>query len=204
MAAVLWILLAYGSYWIGWQIQLQDPDPGLSNALQKKCYKWQHIAVFIYLLLFQTFAVSGQEDPLMFLLQAYLLSALLLAAWIDQYIQLIPDAVYIPGFAGGILWLAFCPEKGIINSVIAFIVLQFLIFRHLYGGSDCLAYILCAVYLAGRGYGLLGYLLFMLLTVGIEAMDQIRKKNIAKGRLKQPVALIPYMALSLLLWEMFQ
>ena len=114
LAAVLWILLAYGSYWIGWQVQLQDPDPGLRNALQIRSCKWQHPGVLVYLLLFRLLAVPGQEDPLLFLLEAYSLSSLLLAAWIDHYTQLISDVVYLPGLAGGFLWLA-CYKPGLMS-----------------------------------------------------------------------------------------
>ena len=83
-----------------------------------------------------------------------------------------------------------------------FVGLQAVIFRRLYGGSDCIAYCLCALYLAGTGGGLLEDLLFMLLTVGIEAVVQIVHHNLdfRHGRLIRPVALIPYMAVSMLLW----
>lgn len=40
MSVILWILQAYGSYRIGWQLQLLDPDPGLCDTLQSKYCKW--------------------------------------------------------------------------------------------------------------------------------------------------------------------
>ena len=203
MVTILWILQAYGSYRIGWQLQLLDPNPGLCDTLQSKYCKWQHLIAFMYLSLLGS--VMGDPDKeVMQLLQAYVLSSLILAAWIDHYIQLIPDIIYAPGLAGGILWLIYDnPGVDIIINLIVFASIQILIFRRLYGESDCLAYILCAVYLAGSGWGkkLTDYLLFMLLTVIIELVDQIRKKNILKnGRLKRPVPLIPYIAVAMLLY----
>ena len=202
MAAVLWILLAYGSYQIGWQLQLQDPDPGLCNALQERVCKWQHLITFVYLALFRLLNSSQGQMKMMQLLQAYVIGALLLAAWIDHYTRLIPDMVYVPGFAGGILWLVYCrPGADIVINLIVFIAMQILIFRRCLGGSDCLAYILCAVYLAGYGKKLMDYLLLMLLTVALELIVQIKNKNILKnGKLIQPVALIPYMAVAVILY----
>ena len=182
MSVILWILQAYGSYRIGWQLQLLDPDPGLCDTLQSKYCKWQHLIAFMYLSLLGI-VMGDPNKQVMQLLQAYVLSSLILAAWIDHYIQLIPDIIYAPGLAGGILWLIYDnPGVDIIINLIVFASIQILIFRRLYGGSDCLAYILCAVYLAGSGWGkkLTDYLLFMLLTVIIELVDQIRKKNILK------------------------
>lgn len=206
MSVILWILQAYGSYRIGWQLQLLDPDPGLCDTLQSKYCKWQHLIAFMYLSLLGI-VMGDPNKQVMQLLQAYMLSSLILAAWIDHYIQLIPDVIYAPGLTGGILWLIYYnPGADIIINLIVFVSIQLLIFRRLYGGSDCLAYILCAVYLAGNGCGkkLTDYLLFMLLTVIIELIDQIRKKNILKnGRLKRPVPLIPYIAGAMLLYGFF-
>ena len=206
MATILWILLAYGSYLIGWLLQLQDPDPTLIDTLQGKRCKWQHLIVRAYLLLFKGAELSqGEPGGVMQTTRAYMIGSLLLAAWIDHYIQLIPDMVYVPGIAGGILWLIYYnPGADIVINLLVFVVIQMVIFSRLYGGSDCLAYILCAVYLAGGGKNLTDYLLFMLLTVGIELIDQIRKYNIEKGRLKQPVALIPYIAVTMLVWTLVE
>ena len=203
MVTILWILLAYGSYQIGWQLQLQDPDPKLSDTLQRKCCKWQHLIVFAYLQLFRWAEICQSEQrELMQITQAYMIGSLLLAAWIDHYIQLIPDMVYVPGLAGGILWLIYYdPGVDIVINLLIFVTIQILIFRRLYGESDCLAYILCAAYLAGCGKQLIDYLLFMLLTVLMELIVQIKKKNISHGKLRKPVPLIPYMMGAMLLYR---
>ena len=142
MVTILWILLAYGSYQIGWQLQLQDPDPKLSDTLQRKCCKWQHLIVFAYLLLFRWAEICQSKlRELPQITQAYMIGSLLLAAWIDHYIQLIPDMVYVPGLAGGILWLIYYdPGVDIVINLLIFVTIQILIFRRLYGESDCLAF----------------------------------------------------------------
>ena len=137
--------------------------------------------------------------------QAYMIGSLLLAAWIDHYIQLIPDMVYVPGLAGGIVWLIYSnPGEDIVINLLIFVAIQMFIFRRLYGGSDCLAYILCAMYLAGCGKDLTDYLLFMLLAVGLELIVQLKNNNIniKEGKLKQPKALIPYIAAAMLVWRL--
>lgn len=200
MITVLWILVAYGSYLIGWQLQLQDPDQRLRDALQDKSCQWQHGLSFFYLVIF--WSQRQQPEPEV-ILQAFEVSALLLAAWIDHYVQSIPDMIYVPGFAAGIAWIILQhPSAEIIGNLIIFVGLQAVIYRRLYGESDCIAYSLCALYLAGTGGDLLDDLLFMLLTVGIEAVVQISHHNLdfRHGRLIRPVALIPYMAVSMLLW----
>lgn len=200
MVTILWILIAYGSYQIGWQLQLQDPDPRLMEVLQDKYCKHQHGFSFIYLTVFWLWQQQPEPETL---LQAFTVSALVLAAWIDHYVQSIPDMIYIPGFVSGTAWLILQrPSAEVISSWLIFVGLQAVIFRRLYGGSDCIAYSLCALYLAGTGGVLLDDLLFMLLTVGIEAVVQIAHHNLdfRHGRLIRPVALIPYMAVSMLLW----
>ena len=85
------------------------------------------------------------------------------------------------------------PGEDIVINLLIFVAIQMFIFRRLYGGSDCLAYILCAMYLAGCGKDLTDYLLFMLLAVGLELIVQLKNNNIniKEGKLKQPKALIP-------------
>ena len=200
MVTVLWILIAYGSYLIGWQLQLQDPDPKLREVLQDKYCKWQHGFSFVYLAVFGLWRKQPEPEVI---LQAFTVSALLLAACIDYYVQNIPDVIYVPGYVSGVAWLILQhPPAEVISSLIIFAGLQALMFSRLYGGSDCIAYSMCALYLAGTGGILLDYLLFMLLTVGIEAVVQIKHHNLdfRHGRLKKPVALIPYMTVSMLLW----
>ena len=76
MVTILWILLAYGSYQIGWQLQLQDPDPKLSDTLQRKCCKWQHLIVFAYLLLFRWAEICQSEQrDVMQITQAYMIGS---------------------------------------------------------------------------------------------------------------------------------
>lgn len=98
----------------------------------------------------------------------------------------------------------FQSRRGYCNKFAYLCCYTMLIFRHLYGGSDCLAYILCAMYLAGCGKDLTDYLLFMLLAVGLELIVQVKNNNIniKEGKLKQPKALIPYIAAAMLVWRL--
>ena len=203
---ILWILTAYGCYRIGWELQMLDPDPALQTAVEQRGYRWQHGGSLLYLTIFWLVQGQGQLPEPDMLLQAFGISALLLAAWIDHYVQSIPDMIYVPGFVSGTAWLILQrPSAEVTNSLLIFVGLQAVIFRRLYGGSDCIAYSLCALYLAGIGGVLLEDLLFMLLTVGIEAVVQITRHNLdfRHSRLIRPVALIPYMAVSMLLWILF-
>lgn len=202
MVRLLWILTAYGCYRTGWELQMLDPDPTLQTAVKQHGHRWQHCGSLLYLVLW-LLPVQKPEPEL--LLQAFTVSALLLAAWLDHYVQTIPDMVYVPGFVAGTAWLLLQHPSGeVVGSLLLFVGLQAVLFRHLYGGSDCLAYSLCALYIAGAGGILLDDLVFMLFTVGIEAVVQLVHHNIdfRQGRLKKPVALIPYMAVSMLLWQL--
>ena len=60
------------------------------------------------------------------------------------------------------------------------------------------------MYLAGCGEDLTDYLLFMLLAVGLELIVQLKNNNIniKEGKLKQPKALIPYIAAAMLVWRL--
>lgn len=199
MVTLLWILLAYGCYRVEWKLQLLDPDPALQVAVIQCGVSWQHWGTLIYLGIF--WLLQGQQPEPETLLQAFEISALLLAAWLDHYVQNIPDMVYVPGFVSGTAWLIQQhPSVEVIVSLIVFVVMQAVIFRRLYGGSDCLAYSLCALYFAGAGGLLYDDLVFMLVTVGIETVVQIVHHNLdfRCGRLKKPVAVIPYMAVSMI------
>lgn len=81
-----------------------------------------------------------------------------------------------------------------------FLALQLLLFRRFYGGADCLAFSVCAQYITIHGGGLTEYLIHMLFTFILLAMVQLGRRNISrKGNLKEPVALIPYIAAAMLL-----
>ena len=76
--------------------------------------------------------MGDPNKQVMQLLQAYMLSSLVLAAWIDHYIQLIPDIIYATGLASGILWLIYDnPGADSIINLIVFVGIQLLIFRRL-------------------------------------------------------------------------
>lgn len=125
------------------------------------------------------------------------------AAYSDGLTKEIYDCVYYPGIAGciGMLYVL-KPEKGVLVEMGIFLVLQFALFRLMYGMSDCIAFSMCSLYLASFGCGMLEYMAVMLLTLVLFVIWQWLSKNIHASRkslkeksflkLKEPDAMIPY------------
>lgn len=87
-----------------------------------------------------------------------------------------------------------------ITELVIFFLLQYLIFRHLYGAADCLCCSACAVYLAALGRGLLPALkLLSAAWLLLFAVQLIRKNIDKKGRLKTGQPFLPYVAVTLLI-----
>lgn len=205
--ALLSLSLSFGCYYLLWTFCMRDA--ALQKAVSEmpqytKRLLVQHAGSLLYLVLLIILQTKGEAAGGAALVQHGLLfSSLLAAAWIDHYTKEIPDVVYLPGAIAGVsLLIGLHPGKDVWSSLCWFFAIQWLLFRHLYGGSDCLAYSLCAVHLASAGGELLDYLLFMLLATGLEAAVQIKQKNVGKkGHLKEPVALIPYIAAAMPVWK---
>lgn len=130
------------------------------------------------------------------------------AAYSDRLTNEIYDWVYFPGISACMVMMAIQkPDEGVIVDLIVFLVLQAVLFRHMYGGSDCIAFSMCAMFLALYGYGLLEQMLMMLLTLVLFTIWQGMNRNIHVSRksirehtffkLKQPDAMIPHIALSM-------
>ena len=101
---------------------------------------------------------------------------------------------WLSGGAGTILLIL---KRGILPAVILelvfFGVIQFLLFSRAYGKADCHAFFCSAIVLAAHGGGLREFLWQELLTFMLLGMVQLIKRNVnAKGNLKRPVPLIPY------------
>jgi hypothetical protein len=72
-------------------------------------------------------------------------------------------------------------------------ILQFVFFSRAYGKADCHAFFCCAIVLAAHGGEWKDYLWHGLFTFLLLGIRQLRKGNVnARGNLKKPVALIPY------------
>lgn len=81
--------------------------------------------------------------------------------------------------------------------LLIFIMLQELFFCRFYGRADCHAFAVCSVVLCALGMGIMEYLTHMLLAFAGLAVVQAFRSNVNhKGHLKQPVAFLPYIALS--------
>lgn len=88
-----------------------------------------------------------------------------------------------------------------ITELVIFFLLQWLIFRHLYGAADCLGCSACAVYLAALGRGLLPAIKLLLAAWILLFVVQLIRKNVdKKGRLKEGQPFLPYVAVALLIF----
>lgn len=103
-------------------------------------------------------------------------------------------------FAGAVLMAA----KGIpfrsFAEAVVFCLLQLLVFARMYGFGDCLVFMMCALYLAlCCGRGLLDDLLLMLVTYCLLTIAQLCRRNVHRGKLREPAAMIPYIAAAMAL-----
>lgn len=110
------------------------------------------------------------------------------------------DLLQIPAAVIG-AWLCLArpvtTESG--AGLMAFALLQYLLFMRMYGEGDVMAFQICALYLAAAGGDLLTMLLHMALAFGLLGAVQLARDNIdRKGDLIKPVPLLPYIACSIL------
>lgn len=102
--------------------------------------------------------------------------------------------------AGAALMVSEGFSPGNYAGVAVFCLLQLAVFSRLYGFGDCLVFMMCALYLAiGYGRGLLDDLLLMLVTYCLLTIVQLVCRNVRRGRLEKPVAMIPYIAAAMAL-----
>ncbi len=123
---------------------------------------------------------------------------LITVATIDYQTQLVHDFLHIIGVIAGIILLVIQqPEWFVIKGLLLFVGLQLLIFKRIYGTADCFTFIVCAIFIACSNHGLLTYLWHMGATIILLGVIQGFQKNINKrGNLKVPVALVPYIAIT--------
>lgn len=127
-----------------------------------------------------------------------------LVAYNDYLTKEIYDVVYVPAIIICIIQLALasCTQEVGIEKLIELIVfcgIQFVVFRMFYGLSDCIAFCVCAMYLTVHGGDIMDSVILMIVTILLLGVVQACKKNInRKGNLKEPVALIPYIAVGMM------
>lgn len=102
--------------------------------------------------------------------------------------------------AGAVLMASGGFSPGDYAGVAVFSLLQLAVFSRLYGFGDCLVFMMCAVYLeVGYGRGLLDDLLLMLVTYCLLTIVQLCRRNVRRGKLDEPAAMIPYIAAAMAL-----
>lgn len=132
------------------------------------------------------------------LLYGVLASYLITAAIADYQTQLVHDFLHVIGLlAGVVLYANQQPEWPVVKGLLLFVGIQLLIFKRMYGTADCFTFIVCAVFMACSNHGLLTYLWHMGATIILLGVIQGFRRNINKrGNLKAPVALVPYIAIT--------
>jgi hypothetical protein len=101
---------------------------------------------------------------------------------------------------GSVLWGRESPLWGLG----IFLILQQQIFGRFYGRADCHAFCVCAVLMTAFGLRLADYLMHMMLTFGALTVVQLCRRNVtSRGKLREPKALVPYIAVCFWLWVDF-
>lgn len=166
---------------------------------KERCFVW-----------FLLYALSA---PLMTgaggILRGIFWGSLATAAYSDLCTCKVYDFVYFPAIvSSAIRFLSLMGQQfsmAILLDTVLFIVLQLFLFRRFYGDSDVLAYITCSLSIAADGRGMFDSLVLMAVTFMMLAIIQAAKKNVnRKGNLKIPVALIPYIAIAMLLYSILR
>ena len=114
----------------------------------------------------------------------------------DRQTCMVYDFLQLPAAAaGGVMALRGClpPECG--AGLIAFALLQYLVFMRLYGKGDGMAFQICSLYIVSGGGRFESLLLHMAMAFGLLGIIQLFRGNLNKrGNLKLPVPFLPYIA----------
>ena len=133
-----------------------------------------------------------------YLLFCILAACFLLAFLEDCWMCQVHNFVWWAGAAAGAGLLFLAGEtRGDVSALLFFIFLQELFFCRFYGRADSHGFCVCAMVQCACGMGLTGYLLMMLLAVGMLGLVQGIRHNInRKGNLKTPVPFLPYIIIA--------
>ncbi|MDR2042811.1 MAG: hypothetical protein LBQ15_00275 [Clostridium sp.] len=98
----------------------------------------------------------------------------------------------------GIMLSCFLPfDKGSAVSLVVFCLLQKFLFAKMYGKADAKAFMVCALFESIGGGKMDTFLWHMLAAFAALAAVQAKRHNISsRGNLKQPVAFLPYIMLT--------
>ncbi len=119
----------------------------------------------------------------------------------DILLKQVTDVVHYLGLlGGGILLLQASTQSQEGVELMLYVIIQYGVFRKMYGHADVIGFVLCALFFSVTGRGIDVYIGHMSLTFGMLALVQAFRRNIAAdGNLKHPVALFPYIMCSFLL-----
>lgn len=194
MAVVLKIFTMLCVFLIEWKlIKMLDAD--YRNLSKEK----EFLIATAYMILT---AFWGQKSILQDMLSCFFWSSIALAAYCDYCTHYIPDLVYFPAIIAGVIKFMGCITVGAVIELLIFCLLQLILFRRFYGESDCIAFSVCALYISASGKGLSEHIYLMAVTYILLAVVQGVRRNInRRGNLKEPVALLPYIAAAMLLYH---
>lgn len=92
----------------------------------------------------------------------------------------------------------------VLMELAIFVLLQQVWFGRFYGRADCHAFSMCAVMMTALGLEFRDYVMQMFFTfLGLTLVQLFRRNVTSGGRLKEPVALIPYITAAFGLWVDF-
>ncbi len=138
--------------------------------------------------------------------------SLLLACVTDLAICHVYNFTWIPALAAAavLLWSGLSTAETAawaerLSPLLAFFLLQFVVFCRMYGRADCYAFCVCAAAEAARGMKMSGFLFHMLLAYMLLFMVQLVRGNMNRaGNLKKPVPFLPYITVSFWMTIMHQ
>ena len=198
---LVWILGVFGiSGGILYGIQFVDKDWRLCD----REWLWTLWMADCIIMVIGLYGPTEQAEPLAKVCLMILAIYLVICTVMDSILCHVNDVIQYPGVIGGGL-LALCtdikPMVGV--SLILFAWMQYAFFLKYYGAADGMTFLICALYLAGMGKEIDTYLIHMILCYVGLAMVQGLQGNINKrGKLIEPVPMLPYISFSFLL--MFQ
>lgn len=203
MNGIIRTLVSIGFFLIGRAILIRA-DQSLKKSSQANCDK-KACAVSVMYLAVEAFVPCNQG-----ILESIFWTSLVLAAYCDYLTKEIYDVVFIPG--GAVCAIAICEGKTeLLGDLLIFCGVQILFYvivnkvlHETYGGADTIVLCLCAAYGSTKGNGLIENTVVMLLMFTCLVIVQAIKKNInQKGSLKEPVALVPYIAFAMFIASFF-
>lgn len=184
---VIKILISLGIFTGGFQLA-KAIDASYLKELKKYSAGTAVTYIFFAALLLR------RDSWILELLDSFYWGTMAFAAFCDYNTKEVYDFCYLPALLSGGIFLISGHPPGIMDLVL-FCLVQWIIFRKLYGEADCLAFCICAAYLTAYGGGLIDYILLMAIVFILLTIIQFLRRNIAgNGNLKEGVPLIPYIA----------